>query len=90
MLAFSLVWVVLAVAVVLMATARKFAAPQEDDYLQVRDSERRIANQKFEVAQRLDTTGHWGKAFTAVAVVYGLALLTGFLYVGWQNSQILK
>ena len=30
-----------------------------------------------------------GKALTVVAVVYSLALLAGFLYIGWQHSLAL-
>jgi hypothetical protein len=33
----------------------------------------------------------WGQIVTGVAVLYCLTLLSGFLYIGWQNTQqILK
>ena len=91
MLAFSILWVALATAVVVLATVRKVASRDEDGYLHVRDAESRITHQQVSVAQRLDTIDQWGKMVTAAAVVYGLALLTGFCYIGWQNSlQILR
>ena len=87
MLAFSILWVVLASAVVALATARKFAAHEEDDYLSVGDSESTKIGQQAVVARHLDTIDRWGKVFTAAAIVYGLVLFSGFLYVGWQNGQ---
>lgn len=87
MLAFSILWVALATAVVLLATVRKVASSEEDGILRVRDAERRIIHQQVAVAKRLDSIDQWGKLMTGAAVVYGLLLLAGFCYVGWQNSQ---
>jgi len=87
MLAFSILWVVLATAVVLLATVKKAASREEGGFLHVRDAEGRIIHQQVAVAQRLDSIDQWGKLVTGAAVVYGLLLLAGFCYVGWQNSQ---
>ena len=85
MLAFSVVWVVLATAVVVLATFRKANVTVECE------DESRIIQQRAATAQHLDTTDRRGKVFGALAVFYGLVLLSGFVYVGWQNSQqILK
>ncbi|HEV8038776.1 MAG TPA: hypothetical protein VGP62_07920 [Bryobacteraceae bacterium] len=45
------------------------------------------ANQDFGEVQLRQS----GKALTAVAIVYSLVLLAGFLYIGWQHGlQLIK
>ena len=85
MFALCVAWIVLAGVIIALASWRKIAARQEDDYLHIGRPDA-IANQ-FSVARRLDRIDHWGKILTAALVIYGLVLLLRFLYVGWVGSQ---
>jgi len=91
MFAFSIVWVVLATAVVLLATVRKFASVDEGNYSPIRASEPQLAHAQRTTGHRTSAMDQWGQIVTGVAVLYCLTLLSGFLYIGWQNTQqILK
>lgn len=61
----SILWVVLAATVTVVAMLRRASANQDQGDVQVSQS---------------------GKALTAVAIVYSLVLLVGFLYIGWQHG----
>ena len=87
MLVFSAVWILLAVVVVALATMRKFATRDENDCLHVSDVEVPMVAQQLSMVRRLERIDKWGKTLTAVVVIYGIALLAGYLYVGWQDSQ---
>ena len=82
MLTFAVVSIVLVTAAVVLATIRKFSAVEEGG----NSPDLRLA--AADMAAMVD---RWGKVVTGVAVLYCLAILTGFLYIGWQNGQqILK
>jgi phosphatidylglycerophosphate synthase len=75
MMTFSVVWVLLAAAVTLIAMIRKTGASH--NWREVH---------RGEVKARQS-----GKALTVVAVLYSLVLLAGFLYVSWQHGvELLK
>jgi len=65
MLTYSIVWVALAAAVIMIAMNRKTAANADQGEVQ---------------------TGESGKGLAVFAVVYGLLLLAGFVYVSWQHG----
>jgi hypothetical protein len=65
MLTYSIVWVALAAAVIMIAMNRKTATNLDQGDVQ---------------------TGESGKGFAVFAVVYGLLLLAGFVYVSWQHG----
>jgi hypothetical protein len=91
MLAFAVVWIVLATAAVVLATQRKFASIDETSFVEVRSSEANPLPQHQAGAHRAGFIDQLGSVVTGVAVLYCLALLSGFLYIGWQNGQqILK
>lgn len=87
MLAFAIVWLTLATGVVVLATLRK-AAAQQGEPVRVHDT--KVPRHE----SHLEATSRWleysGKAGTLVAMLYGLALLVGFFYIGWQNTLQLK
>jgi hypothetical protein len=85
MLAFAVVRIVLATAAVLLATQRKFASIEESSLVQVRSSE---VNAPAD-AHRSSVIDQLGNVVTGIAVLYCLALLSGFLYIGWQNGQLI-
>ena len=87
MLAFAVVWIVLATAAVVLATQRKFASIEDSGFVQARSSE---VNAPAD-AHGSGVINQLGNVVTGVAVLYCLALLSGFLYIGWENGQqILK
>ena len=68
MLTLSMVWLVLAASVTVIAIRRKASAGPIEGDVQAQES---------------------GKAPAVFAVVYGLVLLAGFVYVGWQHGLAL-
>jgi hypothetical protein len=91
MFAFSIVWVVLATAVVVLATVRKFASVDEENYTPIRASEPQPLHPQGATVRQSSAMDQWGQIVTGVAALYCLTLLSGFLYIGWQNTQqILK
>jgi len=81
MLAFSFFWIVFATVAVVFATVRKFASIEDTGRVEADSTE----------SNRGGVIDRWGKVVTGVAVFYCLAILSGFLYIGWQNGQqILK
>lgn len=65
MLTYSIVWVVLAATVIMIAMNRKTATTLDRGEVQ---------------------SGETGKGLAVFAVVYGLLLLAGFVYVSWQHG----
>jgi hypothetical protein len=61
MLALSILWVVFAAAVTMIATMKKTPASPPDAGVEARES---------------------GRVLTLLAVVYGVVLLAGFVYIG--------
>jgi hypothetical protein len=87
MFALALVWVLLAITVATLAVMRRFASREGDSYLHVSDAEAPIIAHQLTMANRLDKIDKLGKTLTVVTLVYGLALVAGFSYMAWQNSQ---
>jgi len=86
----TMVWVILASAVIVLALYRKFAARGEDDMLHVRDAETAIVRKQSNLARTLNSIDRWGKLLTITVVLYGVVLLARFFYIGWEQSQQLN
>jgi hypothetical protein len=84
MLALVIIFAVLLISVLVLAAMRKMAGREEEQLLTHLDPA--IVQQKAGIVQRIDAIEKWGKALTAVTVVYGLILLCWYLYQGWQQS----
>jgi hypothetical protein len=67
---FSILWVVLASTVTVIALMRRSCAP-------VASAPKRSGDGKLRQT---------GQALTTLGVIYSLVLLAGFLYIGWQHS----
>jgi hypothetical protein len=67
---FSILWVVLASAVTVIAVLRRSCAPHVS-------APKRGGDGQFRQP---------GQALTVLGVIYSLALLVGFLYIGWQHG----
>jgi hypothetical protein len=65
MLIYSIVWVMLAATVIVIAMNRRTTASVDQGDVQ---------------------TGESGKGLTIFAMIYGLVLLAGFVYVSWQHG----
>ena len=76
----------LACAALLLAVYRKVIARREDDMLHVLDSEATLITQQHAVASRLEAVDRWGKAITALAIVFGVLAGLLLLVAAWQNS----
>jgi hypothetical protein len=90
MFALSILWATLATALIVLAVYRKVAARGEDDVIHVRDVEVAVIGKQSSLAKTLDVIDHWGKTLTVIVVAYGLALLGSYLYMSWEQSQLLS
>lgn len=79
-------WVLLATVVIGLAFYRKMIARQEDDSLHVGDVGGSAITRQVQVAKKLESIDRWGKTLTVFIVVYGVALLGYFLYLGWLTG----
>jgi hypothetical protein len=80
---FLYVWIVLAVAVIVLIVRRKMVASHEDDSLHVFDGGG--ADQPV-FAHKLDEIDKWGKVLTMIAVVYGVILGAAYMYQAWVQA----
>lgn len=83
LLPFTLLWMVLAVAVIGLILYRTWIARTEDDRLHVHESEIGLVSQQAATAQRLEAIDRWGQALTVLALLYGLAIGGGYMYQNW-------
>ena len=90
MFALSILWAILATAVVGLAAYRKLAARGEDDLIHVRDVDATVIGKQSALAKTLDAVDRWGKTLTILVVAYGLVLLGSYLYMSWEQSQQLS
>ena len=81
-------WVLMAIAVLVLAVMRKMAAKGESEVIHP-DDEAFEAKQAA-IATRLEKIDHWGKIVTAVTVAFGVCLLALYLYKGWFESQTIQ
>ena len=80
-------WVLLGIVVIALAIYRKMLARREDVYLHVLDSEVAAVGQQSTIASKIEAIEKWGKALTAVELLYGLALAAIYIYAVWTVSQ---
>jgi hypothetical protein len=82
-LPFSVLWILLAMAVMGLVIYRKWVARDEDDSRHLANAEIGLALRQEATGRKLETIDHWGKALTAIASVYGLLLGAAYLYQNW-------
>ncbi len=82
---FTVVWVVLAVVVAVMAGYRKTISVQEDETLHIGSPSENM--HQVQVAHKLDVIDKWGKLLTVVAAVYGLLLALAYTYQTWVRAS---
>ncbi len=81
---------ILFAAVLALAIARKRVAGNDDEMLHVRDAEASLVTRQTVVAHKLEVLDRWGKAVTAIAVIYGVVVLARILYMVWEQGQHLS
>lgn len=79
---YAVIWGVLAVAVIVLIVYRKYLADQEDDSIHLEGSG---PTDQIALAHRLELIDRWGKAVTALVVLYGLVLAAIYVYQIWTN-----
>jgi len=77
---FAVLWMFLAVVVVGLIFYRMWIAKDEDDTLHVMDADAGLVARQTVMAQKLELIDHWGQRLTVVALVFGLAMGSAYLY----------
>jgi hypothetical protein len=76
------IWRGLLLAVVVLALVRKWVSRREDDTLHLSDFETKLVRQQTSVATTLNQVDRWGKFLTLTVLLFGVALVAGFVYMG--------
>jgi len=84
---FAVLWMFLAVVVVGLIFYRMWIAKDEDDTLHVMDADAGLVARQTVMAQKLELIDHWGQRLTVVALVFGLAMGSAYLYQTWAASE---
>jgi hypothetical protein len=84
---FTVLWMFLAVVVVGLIFYRMWIAKDEDDTLHVMEGDDGKVSQQTVMAQKLEIIDHWGQTLTVVALVFGLAMGSVYLYQVWSASE---
>ncbi|HLK49676.1 MAG TPA: hypothetical protein VKT49_16150 [Bryobacteraceae bacterium] len=82
---FTVIWLVLAVVVAVMAGYRKTISVQEDETLHIGSASESM--HQVQVAHKLDVIDKWGKLLTVIAAVYGLLLALAYTYQTWVRAS---
>lgn len=87
MLALWIVWSVLTLFLIGLALYRKWESHfHEDDLVHLAEGEARFIPEQIATTRMLDKIDAWGKALTAVDIIFGLTLLAIMLYTAWERS----
>jgi hypothetical protein len=86
---FTVLWMFLALVVVGLIFYRMWIAKDEDDTLHVMEGDDGKVAQQTVVAQKLELIDHWGQRLTVIALVFGLAMCSVYLYQTWAVSETL-
>ncbi len=83
----TLIWAVLAVAILILLLYRSLLSRQEAESLHVLESDDARISQRVTIAQKLEAVERWAKILAIIAVLYGLVLLGLFLWDAWERSS---
>ncbi len=87
LLPFTVLWMILSAVVVGLIIYRKWIAKDEDDRIHVMDCEVGLLSRQVVVVHKLESIDRWGKALTAIALLYGLVVGTGYVYQSWVAAS---
>ena len=80
---FTVLWALLAIAVLALVAYRKLVSSQEEETLHLADAAE--ADHQAAIAHKLEWIDKWGKLLTVVAVVYGVLLAAAYTYHVWRT-----
>ena len=86
LLPFVIVWVLLAIAVIVLIFRHRKIAGQADEHLDVLEAAS-VAQQQMALGQQLAAVDKWGKTLTVITVVYGLILAAFYVYQSWEQMS---
>jgi len=86
LLPYAVFWGVLAIVVIFLIVYRKSISNREDDSIHLEGG---VSTEQVALAHRLEVIDKWGKTLTAIAVVYGVALLAIYLYMQYQAQSVI-
>ena len=87
LLPFTVLWMILSAVVVGLIIYRKWIAKDEDDRIHVMDCEGGLLSRQVVVVHKLESIDRWGKALTAIALLYGLVVGAGYVYQSWVAAS---
>ena len=87
LLPLTVLWMILAVAVIGLILYRAWIARGEDDRLHVHQSEIGLVSHQAATAQKLEAIDRGGQALTVIALLHGFAVGAGYIY---QNCSPLR
>ncbi len=84
---FSAIFLVLIVAIIIVAIYRARLSRREQESLHVLGTDPAEISQKMTIAQKLLSVERWMKILTIVTVIYGIGLLGLFLWDAWERTS---
>jgi len=87
LLPFLIAWLLLGIAVAVLAFMRKSVASKEDDVIHLSGDAAVVTGQQVEVAKRLEAIDKWGKRLTVLLLVTGLILGAFYAVQLWNESS---
>lgn len=83
---FAIVWTAIAAVTVGLALYRRVVSAHETDIVYLGTGEEGNIPRQKALATRLNWIDKWGKSLTVVTLVFGLALLSIYLYGVWVEA----
>jgi hypothetical protein len=80
-------WGLLFVIVLALAGVRKHMTKDEDDTVHLGEAKIGVVQKQLSLSNTLTQLDRWGKVLTVATVLYGLALVGRFIYMGWVDSS---
>jgi len=84
---FLVLWIVFALAVLVLIAWRQVVSRQDDETLHVLDEDAGEVTHQVDVSHKLDQIDKWGKILTLITVIYGLVLGAFYLYRTWVEMS---
>lgn len=81
LLPYTVLWCVLALAVIFLIFWRKAVARHEDDTIHLDSA---ISKQQVAIDHKLTVIDRWGKSLTILTLAFGLLIALVYLYQGWN------
>lgn len=80
-------WGILTLIVIALAIYKKSLDGHIDEHIHVNASEDAVLKQQMAETHRSEVVERWGKALTAIVVLYGLVIVGMLIYHQWEASS---